>query len=65
MANILLVANLNCDHVLSLAEPLVAGARMQYVDQGRRLGGGEMGSQCQCNAPRRLDQWGHVAPTLC
>jgi len=40
MSRILLLANLNCDHVLSLAEPLVAGARLQYVDQGRRLGGG-------------------------
>lgn len=25
MSRILLLANLNCDHVLSLAEPLVAG----------------------------------------
>ena len=40
MSRILLLANLNCDHVLSLSEPLVAGARLQYVDQGRRLGGG-------------------------
>lgn len=24
----------------SLSEPLVAGARLQYLDQGRRLGGG-------------------------
>ncbi|MGL5976246.1 MAG: PfkB family carbohydrate kinase, partial [Aeromonas sobria] len=34
MSRILLLANLNCDHVLSLSEPLVAGARLQYVDQG-------------------------------
>lgn len=40
MSRLLLLANLNCDHVLSLSEPLVAGARLQYVDQGRRLGGG-------------------------
>lgn len=40
MSRILLLANLNCDHVLSLSEPLVAGARLQYLDQGRRLGGG-------------------------
>ncbi|MFM4704695.1 PfkB family carbohydrate kinase [Aeromonas bivalvium] len=40
MSRILLLANLNCDHVLSLSEPLVAGARLHYVDQGRRLGGG-------------------------
>ena len=40
MANIRLLANLNCDHVLVLDEPLIAGSRMQYRDQGRRLGGG-------------------------
>ncbi|UBO74177.1 PfkB family carbohydrate kinase [Aeromonas rivuli] len=40
MSRILLLANLNCDHVLSLSEPLVAGARLQYLDRGRRLGGG-------------------------
>ncbi|MGL5039063.1 MAG: PfkB family carbohydrate kinase [Aeromonas sp.] len=40
MSRILLLANLNCDHVLSLSESLVAGARLDYVDQGRRLGGG-------------------------
>src|SRR5690554_6051314 len=40
MANIVLLANLNCDHVLLLGEPLAAGGRLQYRDQGRRLGGG-------------------------
>lgn len=40
MAKIRLLANLNCDHVLSLAEPLLAGSRIPYQDQGRRLGGG-------------------------
>ena len=40
MANIRLLANLNCDHVLLLDEPLQAGSRLQYRDQGRRLGGG-------------------------
>ncbi|MBU3825081.1 MAG: carbohydrate kinase [Candidatus Oceanisphaera merdipullorum] len=40
MANIRLLANLNCDHVLALDEPLIAGSRLQYRDQGRRLGGG-------------------------
>ncbi|GHA20444.1 PfkB family carbohydrate kinase [Oceanisphaera arctica] len=40
MAKILLLANLNCDHVLLLNEPLTAGSRLLYRDQGRRLGGG-------------------------
>ncbi|GGB53269.1 carbohydrate kinase [Oceanisphaera marina] len=40
MANIRLLANLNCDHVLLLDEPLQAGGRLQYRDQGCRLGGG-------------------------
>ncbi|GAA3547556.1 PfkB family carbohydrate kinase [Zobellella aerophila] len=40
MAEILLLANLNCDHVLLLNEPLVPGGRLLYRDQGRRLGGG-------------------------
>ena len=40
MAKIRLLANLNCDHVLSLAEPLLAGSRISYQDQGRRVGGG-------------------------
>ncbi|PSJ42443.1 carbohydrate kinase [Zobellella endophytica] len=40
MAKILLLANLNCDHVLLLDEPLRAGGRLRYRDQGRRLGGG-------------------------
>lgn len=40
MANIRLLANLNCDHVLALDVPLIAGRRLQYQDQGRRLGGG-------------------------
>lgn len=40
MAKIRLLANLNCDHVLLLDAPLSAGGRLQYRDQGRRLGGG-------------------------
>ncbi len=40
MAKIRLLANLNCDHVLLLNEPLSAGGRLLYRDQGRRLGGG-------------------------
>lgn len=40
MAQILLLANLNCDHVLMLNEPLTPGGRLLYRDQGRRLGGG-------------------------
>ncbi|WP_108652704.1 PfkB family carbohydrate kinase [Dongshaea marina] len=40
MANILLLANLNCDHVLSLNHELHSGGRITYRDQGRRLGGG-------------------------
>ncbi|ATG75302.1 carbohydrate kinase [Zobellella denitrificans] len=40
MAKIVLLANLNCDHVLLLDEPLRAGGRLLYRDQGRRLGGG-------------------------
>ncbi|MBL1377029.1 PfkB family carbohydrate kinase [Zobellella iuensis] len=40
MAKLLLLANLNCDHVLLLNEPLAAGGRLLYRDQGRRLGGG-------------------------
>lgn len=40
MAKIRLLANLNCDHVLLLDEPLNAGRRLHYRDQGRRLGGG-------------------------
>ncbi len=35
-----LLANLNCDHVLQLEAPLVAGSRLNYRDGGRRLGGG-------------------------
>ncbi|AEX99774.1 PfkB family carbohydrate kinase [Oceanimonas sp. GK1] len=38
--NIMLLANLNCDHVLQLDAPLTAGARLHYRDAGRRLGGG-------------------------
>ncbi|NHH99258.1 PfkB family carbohydrate kinase [Oceanimonas sp. MB9] len=37
---IVLLANLNCDHVLQLEAPLSAGARLHYRDGGRRLGGG-------------------------
>ena len=40
MANVMLVANLNCDRVLQLKEPLQAGGRHHYQDLGRRLGGG-------------------------
>ena len=40
MASIRLLANVNCDHVLLLDTPLTAGSRLQYRDQGRRLGGG-------------------------
>lgn len=35
-----LLANLNCDHVLQLDTPLTAGGRLHYRDDGRRLGGG-------------------------
>ncbi len=40
MANILLVANLNCDRVLILDKPLQTGGRFHYQDGGQRLGGG-------------------------
>ncbi|KHT62178.1 ribokinase [Photobacterium gaetbulicola] len=40
MANVMLVANLNCDRVLQLKESLQAGGRHHYQDFGRRLGGG-------------------------
>ncbi|MGF1760987.1 PfkB family carbohydrate kinase [Photobacterium sagamiensis] len=40
MANILLLANLNCDRVLQLDKPLTMGGRHHYKDAGRRLGGG-------------------------
>lgn len=40
MSRLLLLANLNCDHVLSLSDPLLSGARLHYQDRGRRLGGG-------------------------
>ncbi|OLQ71108.1 ribokinase [Photobacterium proteolyticum] len=40
MANIMLIANLNCDRVLQLDKPLVTGGRHHYLDDGRRLGGG-------------------------
>ncbi|WP_028864596.1 PfkB family carbohydrate kinase [Psychromonas aquimarina] len=40
MANILLLANLNCDRVLQLDKPLTTGGRHHYRDMGRRLGGG-------------------------
>lgn len=36
----MLIANLNCDRVLQLEEPLVTGGRHHYQDKGRRLGGG-------------------------
>lgn len=40
MANILLIANLNCDRVLHLNKPIHLGGRFLYEDSGRRLGGG-------------------------
>ncbi|MCL1124405.1 PfkB family carbohydrate kinase [Shewanella surugensis] len=40
MANILLVANLNCDRVLQLPAALHTGGRFYYQEQGIRLGGG-------------------------
>ncbi len=40
MANILLIANLNCDRILSLNKVLQAGGRFHYQDGGQRLGGG-------------------------
>lgn len=40
MSRILLLANLNCDRVLQLHEPLSTGGRHHYQDNGRRLGGG-------------------------
>ena len=40
MANILLVANLNCDRILRLDKPLKMGGRFHYQDGGQRLGGG-------------------------
>lgn len=40
MANILLVANLNCDRILLLDKPLASGGRFHYRDGGQRLGGG-------------------------
>lgn len=40
MSRLLLLAHLNCDHVLTLSDPLKAGSRPHYRDHGRRLGGG-------------------------
>ena len=40
MANVLLVANLNCDRILLLDKPLQTGGRFHYRDGGLRLGGG-------------------------
>lgn len=40
MSNILLLANLNCDRVLRLNQPLTTGGRHHYNDMGLRLGGG-------------------------
>ncbi|MEI6859274.1 MAG: PfkB family carbohydrate kinase [Shewanella sp.] len=40
MANILLIANLNCDRILRLDKPLQTGGRFHYQDGGQRLGGG-------------------------
>ncbi|NKF52533.1 ribokinase [Shewanella sp. WXL01] len=40
MANILLLANINCDRILQLDKPLQTGGRFHYEDGGLRLGGG-------------------------
>ncbi|MCT7944291.1 PfkB family carbohydrate kinase [Shewanella septentrionalis] len=40
MANIMLVANLNCDRILLLDKPLKTGGRFHYQDGGQRPGGG-------------------------
>ncbi|WP_417763424.1 PfkB family carbohydrate kinase [Shewanella sp.] len=40
MANIMLIANLNCDRILQLNKSLKIGGRYHYDDGGRRLGGG-------------------------
>ena len=40
MANILLLANINCDRILMLDKPLQTGGRFHYQDGGLRLGGG-------------------------
>ncbi|ABZ74693.1 PfkB domain protein [Shewanella halifaxensis HAW-EB4] len=40
MANILLVANLNCDRIFLLNHPIKTGGRFHYKDGGQRLGGG-------------------------
>ncbi|MGS0689680.1 PfkB family carbohydrate kinase [Shewanella sp. 0m-4] len=40
MANILLVANLNCDRIFNLNQPIKPGGRFHYQDGGQRLGGG-------------------------
>ncbi|SHI02467.1 PfkB family carbohydrate kinase [Ferrimonas marina] len=40
MAQVLVIANINCDHILRLNRPLQTGARIHYEEQGFRLGGG-------------------------
>ncbi|BDY06898.1 PfkB family carbohydrate kinase [Ferrimonas sp. YFM] len=40
MAQISIIANLNCDQILRLSRPLSTGARIHYEDLGRRIGGG-------------------------
>ncbi|MCL1144242.1 PfkB family carbohydrate kinase [Shewanella gaetbuli] len=40
MANILLLANINCDRIFQLDKPLHSGGRFHYQDGGLRLGGG-------------------------
>ncbi|MGS0681099.1 PfkB family carbohydrate kinase [Shewanella sp. 125m-7] len=40
MANILLVANLNCDRIFLLNHAIKTGGRFHYKDGGQRLGGG-------------------------
>ncbi|MBY5993359.1 PfkB family carbohydrate kinase [Ferrimonas balearica] len=40
MSRVLIIANLNCDHILRLNRPLSSGARIHYEDLGHRIGGG-------------------------
>ena len=40
MARIFLLAHLNCDHVLNIEQTFKSGKRLEYIDQGQRLGGG-------------------------
>ncbi|GAA4887996.1 PfkB family carbohydrate kinase [Ferrimonas pelagia] len=40
MGRALIIANINCDHILRLNRPLTSGARIHYEEVGFRLGGG-------------------------